>query len=80
MVTPQTISKYFRHAGFNSVSDNPNPSVSDSDDEDNVPLARVAKMCKRDQCEISGYINVDSDIPVCAETSDNDIVSDLLSA
>ena len=37
-------------------------------------------MCKRDQRDISGYINVDLDIPVCAETSDNDIVSDLLSA
>ena len=56
MVTPQTISKCFRHAGFNSVSDNPYPSVSDSDDEDDIPLARVAELCKRDQCDISGYI------------------------
>ena len=59
MVTPQTISKCFRHAGFNSVSDNTNPCVSDSDDKDNVPLACVAKMCKCTQTHISGYINVD---------------------
>ena len=64
MVTPQTISKCFRHAGFNYVSDNPNPVVSNSDDEDNVPLAHAAEMCKRDQRDINGYIKVDLDIPV----------------
>ena len=56
------------------MSDNCNPSVSDSDDKENIPLARVFKMCKSDQRGISGYINVDLDIPVCAETSDRDCV------
>lgn len=77
MVSESTVQNCFRHVGFKTTATNEAPAFAypESDDKDDgIPLARLVKMAK---INMEAYINVDSNIPVCAETTDDDIIHDI---
>ena len=71
MVTPTTIANCFRHANF-KPADNDTVDVSDSDEpDDNIPLARLAQINN-----LQEYMDIDSDLPVCEELTDDDLIAE----
>lgn len=71
MVTPTTIANCFSHANF-KPADNDTVDVSDSDEpDDNIPLARLAQINN-----LQEYMDIDSDLPVCEELTDDDLIAE----
>jgi hypothetical protein len=81
-VAANTISNCYRHAKF-VVPDTPAESTiteTEQDYDDDIPLATLVDMYKMQQADINTYMDIDLDIPVCAESCESDILEDLISA
>ena len=75
MVTETTVSKCFHHAGF-VVDVSPDVDYS-SDEDDDIPLARLVRVSHMD---LRAFIDIDTQLPVWSNTSEEDIVQDIISA
>ncbi|XP_046582652.1 tigger transposable element-derived protein 4-like [Haliotis rubra] len=73
-VKPVTISNCYRHAGFVLTEAASPDAPCESDDEDDIPLARLLP----GDVTLADYVSVDDNIETCAPSSDADIIESLL--
>lgn len=88
-VTSTTIANCFRHAGFTDIDEDNIPlarlaeqlqeNQADLYNEDNIPLARLIEQLPNslNKNELEEFIDVDNDLAICAQTSEEDILNEL---
>lgn len=80
-VSSETIVNCYKHAKFypdTLTNENKTSEIDDEDDE--IPIGQLVEMYRLNKTDVNTFMDVDLDIPVCAETCETDIVNDLVSA
>ena len=75
MVTAWTIANCYRHCGFTELPSN--LTDDESEDDDNIPLSQLVRLRNID---MGAYVSVDNDLLTCSESTDGNIIDDLLMA